>query len=418
MEASVDEVAARCGEAVDRAELLKRLGDVSSGDNCMASEVGAVCLQHPDSYSILDAALDVVWERLNTGHWRAVDSRWRELYGLISVARVLAVARMAKSKPSSAVIDATDVARDLIKMCDMGLLLGEPVLNDACGKMAESLSDFLLHVIPESDDSGADDCSPSSAKRRKISVPSSKGCQISELETVDCPSLEDFIDRFKSSERPILIDGMMSDWPCMSGDTRWSTRYLKKIAGARTVPVEIGSRYTDDSWTQKLMTVDAFVETFMRTGSGAAGAPVGYLAQHNLLNQVSRLKEDIVTPDFCYSGEEDGVDINAWFGPAGTVSPLHTDPKHNLLCQVFGSKYVRLYPKSETEKLYPHDDLLLFNTSRVDLEAVDEEEFPDFKKAQGFECVLGEGQMLYIPPKCWHFVKSMSPSCSLSFWFQ
>ena len=31
---------------------------------------------------------------------------------------------------------------------------------------------------------------------------------------------------------------------------------------------------------------------------------------------------------------EEGVKLNAWFGPKGTVSPMHFDPEHNLLAQV------------------------------------------------------------------------------------
>jgi lysine-specific demethylase 8 len=68
-----------------------------------------------------------------------------------------------------------------------------------------------------------------------------------------------------------------------------------------------------------------------------SASPVGYLAQHQLFEQIDRLRPDIIPPDYCHVLDEDEdafVDLNAWFGPPHTVSPLHTDPRHNLLAQV------------------------------------------------------------------------------------
>lgn len=62
-------------------------------------------------------------------------------------------------------------------------------------------------------------------------------------------------------------------------------------------------------------------------------------ALHFVDLQIPALAADIQTPEYTALGvdEEEGGGVqavNAWFGPAGTVTPLHTDPHHNLLAQV------------------------------------------------------------------------------------
>ncbi|XP_061414756.1 bifunctional peptidase and arginyl-hydroxylase JMJD5-like isoform X3 [Lethenteron reissneri] len=237
-----------------------------------------------------------------------------------------------------------------------------------------------------------------------------------------CPSIDTFRRLHLLPAEPVLLQDTVSHWPAL---TKWSLGYLVRMAGCRTVPVELGSRYTDAHWTQTLMTLQEFVEKYI---INAESQPtVGYLAQHELFDQIPDLRNDIVIPDYCCVSEREGGDdeeegseevvINAWFGPGGTESPLHHDPQHNILVQVFGQKYVRLYSPEHTDKLYPHPSHLLNNTSQVDVLRPDTCQFPRFTEAPFQEVVLSPGDALFIPRKHWHYVNSLSHSFSVSFWW-
>lgn len=75
----------------------------------------------------------------------------------------------------------------------------------------------------------------------------------------------------------------MSHWPATK---KWAdVNYLLTVAGERTIPVEIGSHYADENWSQKLMTLKEFIKSYYLESTNC----LGYLAQHNLFDQVSLL---------------------------------------------------------------------------------------------------------------------------------
>jgi hypothetical protein len=267
----------------------------------------------------------------------------------------------------------------------------------------------------------------------------------------------------KSGTLPIIITSSITEWPAMS-TRKWSDpEYLlsRTIGGQRIVPVEIGRSYTDEGWGQKLLPLRQFMEENMFVNY-VPSEKRGYLAQHDIFTQIPALRDDVQIPDYCYSeppsqhkakykdsedGYSDGeVALNAWFGPAHTVSPAHTDPHHNILAQVVGHKYVRLFSPDQTIRMAPKDlenGVDMSNTSRVEVGLAmrlfedwqgwnekDEDEmdiqeaqedfelkFPIYRPVCYVEGIIGPGDCLFIPKGWWHYVHSLSPSFSVSFWW-
>ncbi|KAI9254343.1 hypothetical protein EDC94DRAFT_618542 [Helicostylum pulchrum] len=237
------------------------------------------------------------------------------------------------------------------------------------------------------------------------------------------PSFEWFLNHCNQEiPTPFIIPkGVIDHWPACNEHPWSSLDYLVSVAGDRVVPVEIGSKYTDSNWGQKMMRFSDFIRDHIENKEGKPA----YLAQHDIFYQIPRLEKDVIVPDYCYikpnltklypCGTEDVIK-NAWFGPKGTISPLHQDPYHNLLVQVVGSKYLRLISPQQSESVYPRTGLMT-NTSEVDIDNTDHEKYPRFKQVDYIECILEQGEILYIPPKWWHYVKSLETSFSVSLWF-
>lgn len=310
--------------------------------------------------------------------------------------------------------------------------------------------------------------SPHPQQTPKISYPIASAINI---------PLREFEQHLAAQMGPLKIRHALEHWPALHERPWRCPGYLleRTMGGRRLVPVEVGRSYTDEGWGQRIVRFGEFVEEFLmpgveiegkgemadegvgegggnvdkepegevmnghERGNGGKDAKggIGYLAQHDLFSQIPSLRNDISIPDYCYTipppVSKDIIKepppqlseplLNAWFGPAGTVSPMHTDPYYNILCQVVGKKYVRLYNPDQSDKLYPRGEeggVDMSNTSEFDVEGEAtklDKSFPLFRGARYVETILQEGECLYIPVGWWHYVRSLTVSFSVSFWW-
>jgi Cupin-like domain/SET domain len=254
-------------------------------------------------------------------------------------------------------------------------------------------------------------------------------------------SFEEFQREFLKTCRPVLFREYASSWKAL--DSVRNLRQLVHRHGHRLLPIEIGSMLpgpTESGPTymkEELMTLRAFVETFLvaSTNHGvwsladATDCPtkrVAYMAQHALFSQIPDLSRDVVLrPDLCGPLGPDRV--NAWVGTGGTRTPLHFDNYDNLLVQLVGVKYVRLYAVDATDELPRLSGSgecsslgLQGNMSSLNCEIEETDEAQSAVKEAHVpytEALLFPGDCLFIPSRVWHYVRSLSTSVSVNYWF-
>jgi ribosomal protein L16 Arg81 hydroxylase len=222
---------------------------------------------------------------------------------------------------------------------------------------------------------------------------------------------EEFLEKYYATNTPLILTDMMSDWQAMK---EWCPNFLKEKYGKAEVEVQV-DRNTDSNYeinSQKHKKIVCFDEYIDRVVGGGSTNDFYMVANNQTLEreEFKSLLDDIVMPEFL-DRQDTKQKVFFWFGPSGTVTPLHHDPMNLIMAHIYGRKRWRLIDPKYTPLLYNHIGVF----SKVDLEKPDLDRYPLFKEVPVIETVLEAGEIIFVPVGWWHQVKGLDVSIALSF---
>ena len=223
---------------------------------------------------------------------------------------------------------------------------------------------------------------------------------------------KEFLDEYYSQNTPVFMDDVCDSWAARS---LWNAEYLLEKLGSVEVEVMAGRdsdpKYEINSNDHKFkMPFDEYVAKIQASGRSN---DMYLVANNKLLATEAALPlwEDFTLDERFLAEDPKHTHAFLWFGPAGTVTPLHHDSINVLFNQIDGWKHLILIPSLEIHRVY--NNLAVY--SEVDPLKPDLDQYPLFADVQQIHIDVGPGQTVFIPAGWWHHVESLEPSISISF---
>lgn len=193
----------------------------------------------------------------------------------------------------------------------------------------------------------------------------SKTWQVERRERV---STDEFLEQYYYRNQPVILTDAMRGWQAIQ---RWTPEYLKQHCGEQMVQIQTrrNSNVRYEIENQKHELTVRFAD-YVDQVFDAASTNDFYMTANNAGANgeiLRRLREDFdVLPDYLDASQAEGR-LFFWFGPAGTVTPVHHDLTNNFMAQVVGRKQLKLIAPVHQPVLYNN----LHCYSQVDLDNID-----------------------------------------------
>jgi hypothetical protein len=239
-------------------------------------------------------------------------------------------------------------------------------------------------------------------------------------------SADEFFDRYYAGNVPVVVTDALETWPNLA---RWSPAYFAEAFGDAEVEVMTG-RDADpvcdanfEAYSSKT-TLGAFCD---RVASAGTTNDIYLVANNRATNRpaLAALLADVAAPHPYLEPGRDASWTSLWFGPPGTVTPLHHDTANVLFCQVYGRKRIVLVPPFELSLMEGmHHGVYSAAAANETVRrgaAADETVAPsagasvDSGELAYREVTLAPGEGLFLPVGWWHRVRALDVSISLAF---
>jgi hypothetical protein len=212
----------------------------------------------------------------------------------------------------------------------------------------------------------------------------------------------------------VVLRGAARDWPALR---RWSFEHFAEAYGKEEV--FIGSERIERTREATSYAI-GFEGMSFREFAARVGAGEGlYLRFTPILERFPELKADLDLAQLSrWSGgslERQEIGHEFYMGGAGSRTHLHAELSDIFHVCVRGRKRWILFPPGNFLHLYPIPARTSFVGSEVDVFEPDADVHPWFRGARGYEALLEEGDVLYVPTWFWHAVENPEAAISVNY---
>ena len=234
------------------------------------------------------------------------------------------------------------------------------------------------------------------------------GGRVDPLPILKRPEVSSFFNHYYLGLRPVIIKEWASEWPALRtwDPSVWVERFADveiEVSGGRTSIERFDRRFSD---TQTMTTLGKFAHELLTLKEPSNDR---YLIARNYAldrPELSPLLVDIDERPYFNPAKRAGS-MALWFGPQGTITPLHHDTCQIMFVQIRGEKEITLIPPHAQQLFDQATSMYSDIDPHLDLKTTPQH-------PHQVVCKLQPGEALFIPVGWWHAVRSLSLSMSLA----